>query len=244
MKILLGFSQQIRALDEALMVHTLELAPEKPLNADDNRFVQKENTRQYPAGAVIFNEGDPGTELFIIQKGVVRIIKAEKNREIVLALLKSGEIFGEMGLLENKPRSACAVAHEDCELMAVNKDNYDQIIAQPKIVLKLTTLLADRIWFLNKQIANHRIPSLDDRLCNMLAVFLEKEDVQLSIKSHTFAFTANELLDMTGIDRQEGTTALRAIVMSGLIKMDNDRITVLHPTEVLRKDEVFWKLHR
>jgi hypothetical protein len=78
----------------------------------------------------------------------------------------------------------------------------------------------------------------------MLAVFLEKEAVTPSIKSHTLAFTANELLDMTGIDRKEGTTALKTLVGEGLIQMENDTINVLRTGEILRKDAVFWKLHR
>lgn len=112
-------------------------------------------TRTYPKNTMIFSENEPGTELFILQKGIVKITKIVEGNEVLLAMLKSGDIFGEMALLENKPRSASAIANEDCVLMAVNKTNFERMVqTQPQLITKLTTVLAERLWTIYKQLAN------------------------------------------------------------------------------------------
>ena len=73
----------------------------------------EEFNRFYPKDTMIFSEGMPGSELYIIQKGSVKITKIVENTEVLLAVLKASDIFGEMALLENKPRSASAIAYED-----------------------------------------------------------------------------------------------------------------------------------
>lgn len=70
-------------------------------------------TRVYPKNTMIFSENEPGNELYIIQNGRVKITKIVDNNEVLLAMLKTGDIFGEMALLENKPRSASAIAYDD-----------------------------------------------------------------------------------------------------------------------------------
>ncbi|MFW6368725.1 MAG: cyclic nucleotide-binding domain-containing protein, partial [Spirochaetota bacterium] len=74
---------------------------------------QQEFTREYPKGTMVFAESMPGQELYIIQKGSVKITKIVNDNEVLLAVLKPGDIFGEMSLIENKPRSASAIAYED-----------------------------------------------------------------------------------------------------------------------------------
>lgn len=112
-------------------------------------------TRSYAKDSMIFSEGEPGQELYIIQKGSVKITKIVDNNEVLLAVLKQGDIFGEMALLEAKPRSASAIAYDDCVLLAVNKENFARMVqSQPQIVTRLTQLLSERIWFIYKQLAN------------------------------------------------------------------------------------------
>ena len=115
----------------------------------------EEFTRTYPKDTMIFCESQPGQELYIIQKGSVKITKFVNDNEQLLALLKPGDIFGEMSLLEDKPRSASAIAYEDAVLLAVNKANFKRMAStQPQIITRLTQLLSERIWFVYKQLSN------------------------------------------------------------------------------------------
>jgi CRP-like cAMP-binding protein len=138
----------------------------------------EEFNRTYPKDTMIFSEGQPGHELYILQKGQVKISKIVNDKEVMLALLKPGDIFGEMSLLENKPRSASAMAHEDAVLLAVNRSNFERMVtSQPQIISRLTTLLAERIWFLYKQLANIYVENPVGRLYDALVIQLEKNRV-------------------------------------------------------------------
>jgi CRP-like cAMP-binding protein len=135
----------------------------------------EEFNRFYPKDTMVFTEGMPGSELYIIQKGSVKITKIVGDSEILLAVLKPGDIFGEMAILENKPRSASAVSFEDAYLLAVNKANFERMVqTQPQIVTRLTTLLSERLWFIYKQLANTLITDPLGRVYDALLMTLEK----------------------------------------------------------------------
>src|SRR5437868_968177 len=80
-------------------------------------------------GTRIFRYGDPGDRLFIILEGKVRISREVSGMgEEALAVLGPGEIFGEMALLDESPRSADARAHERCKLLVISKDGFDDLL--------------------------------------------------------------------------------------------------------------------
>ncbi len=80
-------------------------------------------------GTRIFQYGDPGDKLFIILEGKVRISREVSGMgEEALAVLGPGEIFGEMALLDESPRSADARAHERCRLLVITKDAFDDLL--------------------------------------------------------------------------------------------------------------------
>ena len=80
-------------------------------------------------GTRIFQYGDPGDKLFIILEGKVRISREISGMgEEALAVLASGELFGEMALLDESPRSADARAHEKCRLLVIKKDDFDDLL--------------------------------------------------------------------------------------------------------------------
>src|ERR1700723_1823680 len=80
-------------------------------------------------GTRIFQYGDPGDKLFIILEGKVRISREVAGMgEEALAVLGAGQVFGEMALLDEAPRSADARAHERCRLLALPKDAFEDLL--------------------------------------------------------------------------------------------------------------------
>ncbi len=78
---------------------------------------------------VMFFEGDPGNRCYMIIKGEVRISKFIPNiGEEALAVLKEGDYFGEMALIDNFPRSAHAIANTDIEILSIDKTDLDKIL--------------------------------------------------------------------------------------------------------------------
>jgi len=209
-------------------------------------FRSDETVRTYPKDAMIFCEGEPGEELFIIQKGSVKIAKVVENNEVLLAVLKAGDIFGEMALLESKPRAAGAVAYEDCQLMTVNRVNFGQMIkTQPQLIARLTTLLAERIWLIYKQLANTRIVDPLGRIYDVLQIQLEKKKVDLNEKrSFTFDFGPKELINMIGLTQGDGKLIIKKFMENRSIKIMDDKIYVAEVNEIARQAQYFHKMQQ
>jgi CRP-like cAMP-binding protein len=212
-------------------------------------FKSDEFNRIYPKDSMIFSEGEPGEELFIIQRGSVKIAKIVDNNEVLLAVLKTGDIFGEMALLESKPRAACAVSYEDCQLMAVNRANFERMVGtQPQIVARLTTLLAERIWFIYKQLANTLIGDPVGRMYDALMIQLEKSRTPISSSSYYFDFGAKELVNMVGIPQSEGVLVLRKLMENKKIQVvkdkEKDRIYCLDLSEIAKQTENYLKMQK
>ena len=92
-------------------------------------FAEVTKEESYGLGERIFSFGDPGDKLYIILDGKVRISRDVAGMgEEALAVLAPGEVFGEMSLLDESPRSAGAMAHERCRLLTVTKSDFDDLL--------------------------------------------------------------------------------------------------------------------
>jgi CRP-like cAMP-binding protein len=201
----------------------------------------QEMERIYPADAMIFAEGEPGDELYIIKKGSVKISKIVNKSEVILAVLNPGDIFGEMALLENKPRMAAAVVYEECTLMAVNRVNFrDLISTQPQLIVRITALLAERLWLIYKQLANTLIENPLGRIYDALQIQLEKDRVPLNTnQAHACNFGIKELVSMAGLPEEESNDLLRRVVLSKRVMLVNDKIYVTDVSDVARQAEYY-----
>ena len=209
------------------------------LTTNSDQFI-----RQYPKDTMIFAEGESGPELYIIQKGSIRITKIVNNNEVLLALLKSGDIFGEMALLENKPRSASAIAHEDSILMAVNRANFKgMVVEQPKVISRLTSSLAERIWNLNRQLSNTMIDDPVGRLYDSLVLELEKARMDISSRqSHTFGFGPNELVNMVGLAKDVGKAAIAKLLENKDITVVDNHFYTADMSKVQKSADYYKKM--
>ncbi len=215
----------------------------KIVNVDKN---SNNFTRFYPKNTMIFSENEPGDELYIIQKGRVKITKIVDNNEVLLAMLKAGDIFGEMALLENKPRSASAIAYDDVTLLAVNRENFQMMVkTQPQLITRLTQLLAERIWFIYKQLANTIMLDPLGRLYDALMIQLEKNRVPIEPKtSYTFDFGPKELINMVGLPKEKGNVLIRKLFENKKLKLVDNRIFVSDVEEIKKQAEYYWKMEK
>ena len=105
-------------------------------------FRNADETKQVPAGALIFAEGDPGEEMFGVISGVVELVHAER----VVATLSIGEVFGEMALVDSTARSLTARAIEDTELAVIGRRTFLFLVHEtPTFALQVMSSLADRL---------------------------------------------------------------------------------------------------
>ena len=108
--------------------------------------VVKDANASYAPNDVIFREGDLGTEMYIIQDGVVNIIKHINGEAHLLSRLEKGDFFGEMALLESAPRTADAVAQSEVKLLAINGARFDEMLRKnPEIAVRIIRKYSKRL---------------------------------------------------------------------------------------------------
>ena len=202
--------------------------------------------RHYPKDCMIFGEGQKGSELYIIQKGSVKITKIVDKKEIILAILKPGDMFGEMALLEDKPRSAAAISHEDCDLMVISRTNFKKMVSeQPQIITKLTILLAERIWGTTKLIENANIHDPVGRLYDWLDVELEKMGISPKSKDPVkFSFGIQELVNIVGIPVDQVDDSLKELYKNHKISEKDGKLVSSDVSEIRSQCAYFRKMDR
>jgi len=213
-------------------------SPLKAPNQDENNKL----TRTYKDNQMIFCENEYGHELYIIQVGQVKITKIV-HEEILLAVLKPGDIFGEMAILENRPRSASAISFGEVTLMAVNKSNFETMVqAQPQLATKLITLLSERIWTAYRQLENLTINDVIGRAYDTLLLQIEKQKILIRPKqSHNFQFGVDELMKMIGIPKEKSNAMLAQLFDGKLITIDEGKIICTDISELEKVSQFYRK---
>jgi len=113
--------------------------------------------RTYSKGDIIFNEGDQGDALYVVQFGKVKIVKRTPTTEITLALLGPGEIFGEMALFDHQDRSASAIAVDDARVLTVDRRKFFATMSRdPTLAFKILSSMSQRIRQLDQQVSRNR----------------------------------------------------------------------------------------
>lgn len=110
--------------------------------------------RQFQKGDVIFKEGDKANEAYIVTKGTVEILKHAHHGDVLLATLNSGDVFGEMGLFEDAPRSATARAAEITNVDIIDTKELDQMMmACPEGLRSIVNTVFDRLRNTSQQLS-------------------------------------------------------------------------------------------
>ena len=107
----------------------------------------------YKNEQIIFLEQEKGDHFYFIEKGKVKISHIDKEHEFIIAILNKGEFFGEMAILNQVARNATAMAFEDTRLLVLNKDNFLNQLGT-KILIKIFTSMASRIWYSYRRALN------------------------------------------------------------------------------------------
>lgn len=198
-------------------------------------------SRSYRDNSMIFCENEPGNELYIIQNGKVKITKIV-DEEVLLAVLKPGDIFGEMALLENRPRSASAITFGDVSLLAINKSNFEAMVqAQPQLATRLIQLLSERIWTAYRQLENLMIKDPLGRICDTLLIQIEKQKIKIMPKQyHNFEFGFRELFNMVGLPTEKTDVLSVQLLEDKHFRLENGKI-ICTDIEELEKTVHFYR---
>src|SRR5574342_71629 len=181
--------------------------------------------REFPRGTVLFREGDPGREMFVIQAGRVDISKRVGGSEKLLSTLGQGEFFGEMSILDNAPRSATATCAEDSKLLVIDPKTFEAMIrGNAEIALRMIKKLADRLQEADHQIENLLMGDAGSRVVHRLLLLAEKAArgggaVRIETSPH-------DLAARVGVKPEQVDDVLMKLLKAKIVAVHPDAIVV------------------
>jgi len=185
--------------------------------------------RSYEKGANVFLEGDEGDELFIIHSGIVKICKGEHDREIILAVFRDGDFFGEMAVMENEQtRSASAKTMEKTKLYVLRKCDFSRLMNDnPHITLKILETAMERLRKANQLISDLTMADIRTRIVRVMLRLAEdhgirrKDGILIDLK-----LTHQQLADMTGTVRETVTRIMLELQNQRYINVNKKKILI------------------
>jgi CRP-like cAMP-binding protein len=187
--------------------------------------------RKVARGKRIFAKGDPGTGLMGVLSGAVRIsIDSASGKEVVLNVIRPGEIFGEIALLDGHPRTADAIAMTDCELMVIDRREFATFLrGEPNVALKIIEILCARLRWTSAQVEDMSFLGLEDRLAK--AILHLTDDKTAAAK---LSITQREIGQLIGMSRESINKQLRAWARYKWVQLGRGSITVLDRTALAK----------
>ena len=189
--------------------------------------------RTAAAGEVLFVEGESGETMFVIQKGKVRITKRIRGHEQVLVELGAGEFFGEMSILNNKPRNATATVIEDAQLLAIDPRTFEGMIkANTEIAVRMIKKLAARLDEQNEQIEGLHLRDANSRVVHIL-ISAARSSPELVTGGVRIQLSVDEIAHRTDLDAPRIQAVLERMQRSGLIAVEQSgTMLVPHPDKL------------
>ncbi len=187
--------------------------------------------KTYKKGQVVFSQGDPANQMFLLKAGRVKLGKltAEGN-EITLDIRKAGDFLGESMLIEDADYPLTALCLEDTLTCGFTKAAFEKLILEnSNIGLQVIKNLSNRIAWLTERVGSFSLTNLEDRLYQVLTQVAREHGVKSSRGfSIQFPLTHEELGFLVGAHRVSITKALKALKEAGRI-LQEGRTLILSP---------------
>ena len=184
-------------------------------------------TRRVARGTTMFAKGDPGSGLMGVLAGAVKVsVASADGKDIVLNVFREGDIFGEIALLDGRPRTADATAMSDCELIVIERRDFVPFLSsQPDVMLKFIEIVCSRLRRTSEQVQDITFLNLPTRLAKTLLQLTG--GVQGSATPTKATITQREISQMIGMSRESTNKQLRAWAKRGWIRLERGGVGVL-----------------
>lgn len=197
--------------------------------ADDQLF--QRFGREFAPGTVLFREGEPGKDMYVVQSGRVNVSKKVGEVEKILASLGPGEFLGEMSILNNKPRSATATCAEASKLLVIDAKTFEAMIrGNAEIAIRMIKKLADRLAEANEQIETLLFADASTRVVHFLATAAEK--APKGPAGHKLALLPKELPGRAGVKPEQADEVLMKLLKARIVAVHPDGLLVPDPAKL------------
>lgn len=181
--------------------------------------------REFRREATIFSKGDPGFCLFAVVRGKVLVTtSSSEGKSAVLNQFEKGDIFGEIALLDGRPRTGDATALTDCCLLSLERRDFIPILKkQPEIAIKLLEILSGRLRRTTEQVEELMFMDLRGRLAKTLLRLAG------GTPGGSAELSQSELSHRVGMSREMINRQLQVWSREGVLTLARRRLTVLRP---------------
>lgn len=190
-----------------------------------NIFAAACTRRQLTRSEILFFEGEPGAELYVLVSGKVRIEKVSSSGEVqVIAVRGPGEVIGEMALIDEKPRSAQATAQTKVKMLVLSKSNFQKAVLQePTVTFAIMQTLSHRLRDAADLLLDVRVKDVSERLLDYLIKEADSEgNVRLGI-------TQTALAEQLGCTREAINRALKSLEeRSQIRRVNREHLILMH----------------
>jgi CRP-like cAMP-binding protein len=186
----------------------------------------------------VFHKGDRGSQLYVVVTGRLKALATSpEGNDVVFNVMGPGEVFGEVALLSEFPRSATVRAIERCELLVLEPPRLPRVPApHPDVAIRMLTVLVERLVRVSEFVEDVQFLNLPVRLAKKLLLFSERYGregeggaVKIDLK-----LSQEEWGDLVGTTRESINKQLRTWGDEGLIRVDAGYVTLLRPEAIER----------
>jgi CRP/FNR family cyclic AMP-dependent transcriptional regulator len=173
--------------------------------------------RHIPRHTVVLHAGDHTDNIYFVLSGALKVqVSDEEGREVILSMLGPGELFGEMGVLDDHPRSATVLAVESSDVVVMGKEDFKHcLVDNPDVSLFIMRSLTKRLRLADRNIESLALLDVYGRVARLL---LESAETIDGRKVVTHKMTKQDIAKMIGASREMVSRVMRDLTAQGLIQ--------------------------
>jgi CRP-like cAMP-binding protein len=190
------------------------------------------STRRHGAGEIVLHEGDGGDTCYVVRSGLARATRQHSDgRSLTLAHFGPGDIFGELAMFDEEPRSATVEVIDEVELLAIPGRDMQRLLRErPDVAVKLIAALAQRLRATNERLTRQSFQTVQSRVAAVLAQMVAAARSGSEGEGDVvIALTQADLAKLAGSSRESASRFLATLERSGVITQGRGRLTVHDP---------------
>ncbi len=172
--------------------------------------------RNFPKGRTIVSEGEPSQSLYILLSGRAKVQRSDsEGKEVILAVLGSGDFFGEMSLIDDAPRSASVITLESCDFMSIAKESFKAMLLQSnEMCMQVMRGLVRRLREADQKIETLALLDVYGRVARVLLDFSEQVNGERVVRNR---LPRQEIAKMIGASREMVSRVMKGLEIDGYI---------------------------
>ena len=179
--------------------------------------------RKIPKNTILFMEGDQSGQLYIIESGLISVYTdGSDGKQLILNYLGPGDYFGELSLIDNKPRSASVMTIKDSQIYSVSRDAFNTFLKNnPDLYPVLMSELVEKIRHLTENVKDMALLDVYGRVAHTLERLSDESDT-ISLPK----LTHQEIANMVGASREMVSRIMKELVVGGYIELGRNQIMI------------------